>query len=106
MSATIDLTVDREAGALGARVDGLDLAAGFDERTVAALKAALQEHLVIALPGQGALTPGQQLELAHLWGEVAVHPYVPSIESHPGIMRIYDPNELTTVWHQDVTRGR
>lgn len=97
------LAITRLAGTLGARIDCVELARGFDASTVDALRAALDEHLVIHLPGQGAMTSAQQLEFARLWGEVAVHPYVPSIEGHPGIMRIYDPNELTTVWHQDVT---
>lgn len=97
------LSLTRLAGTLGARIDGIDLASGFDQALVDALHDALDEHLVIHLPGQSAVTSAQQLEFARLWGEVAVHPYVPSIEGHPGIMRIYDPNELTTVWHQDVT---
>ena len=97
------LAATRLAGTLGARVDGLDLARAWAPGTVAALRDALDEHLVIYLPGQSAMTSAQQLEFAREWGEVAVHPYVPSIDGYPGIMRIYDPNELTTVWHQDVT---
>ena len=67
------------------------------------LEARIDEHLVISLPGQGDVTSAQQLEFAGLWGEIAVHPYVPSIEGYPAIMRIYDPNELTTAWHEDTT---
>ncbi|MCB0995075.1 MAG: TauD/TfdA family dioxygenase [Acidimicrobiales bacterium] len=102
-TTTAAATVTRLAGTLGARIDGLRLADGWDADTIALLRSALDEHLVIYLPGQGDLTSAQQLEFAHGWGEIAVHPYVPSIEGHEGIMRIYDPNELTTVWHQDVT---
>lgn len=102
-NAVTRLAVTRLAGTLGARIDGLDLARGWQDDTVAALRTALDEHLVIYLPGQGAMTSAQQLAFAAQWGEIAVHPYVPSIDGYPGIMRIYDPNELTTVWHQDVT---
>lgn len=91
------------AGTLGARIDGIRLADGWDDATIDLLRRALDEHLVVHLPGQGDLTPAGQLAFAHAWGEVAIHPYVPSIEGHPGIMRIADPNELTTIWHQDVT---
>lgn len=97
------MTVTRLAGTLGARVEGLTLADGFDAETVARLRELLDEHLVLHIPGQNDVTPAQQLEFARHWGEIAVHPYVPSIEGYPGIMRIYDPNELTTVWHQDTT---
>lgn len=100
---TATLTVTRLAGTLGARVEGVTLARGFDAELVDVLRRLLDEHLVVHLPGQGDLTPTQQLEFASLWGEIAIHPYVPSIEGHPGIMQIGDPNELTTVWHQDVT---
>jgi taurine dioxygenase len=102
-TTTADFTVTPLGGTLGARIDGVRLADGFDQALVDRLREALDEHLVIFLPGQQDLTPGQQLELAGMWGEIAVHPYVPSIEGFPGIMRIYDPNELTTVWHEDTT---
>jgi len=91
------------AGSLGVRVDGVDIARDCSVELVEALRAILDEHLVIHIPGQAALTPAQQLEFAALWGEIAIHPYVPSIDGYPGIMQIADPTELTTVWHQDVT---
>lgn len=97
------MQVTREAGSLGATVTGLDLASGPTPELVASLRVALLEHLVLCIPGQAAMTPAQHLEFARLWGEVAVHPYVPSIEGHEGVMRIYDPNELTATWHQDMT---
>jgi taurine dioxygenase len=95
--------VERQAGALGAYVTGVDLAAGFDDATVADLRAALLEHLVICIRGQRALTSEGQLDFVRRWGTVLVHPYVPSIEGYPGIMRIYDPNPVTTTWHADTT---
>jgi taurine dioxygenase len=95
--------VERQAGSLGAVVTGVDLAAGWGDALVAALRSALLEHLVICIRGQSALPPEGQLEFARAWGTVLVHPYVPSIEGHPGVMRIYDPNPVTTTWHADTT---
>ena len=104
MSATEpQTTVTPLAGSLGVRIDGIDLTADSSEALVGALRVILDEHLVIHLPAQADLTPEQQLAFAELWGEIAIHPYVPSIGGHPGIMQIADPTELTTVWHQDVT---
>jgi taurine dioxygenase len=97
------ITVEREAGALGARVTGVEVARGVDDATLAAIKAAFLEHCVIYLPGQGDMTPDDQLAFAARWGEVVVHPYVPSIEGYPGVMRIYDPNPVTVTWHADTT---
>lgn len=91
------------SGSLGVRLEGVDVATDGSEALVETLRVILDEHLVIHLPGQAALTPEQQLTFAGLWGEIAIHPYVPSIDGHPGIMQISDPTELTTVWHQDVT---
>lgn len=105
-TTTTDVVVERQAGALGAYVYGVDLAAGFDDALVAQLRAALLEHLVICIRGQEALTPDGQLAFARLWGTVLVHPYVPSIEGHPGVMRIYDPNAVTQTWHSDTTHVR
>lgn len=93
------------AGALGAMVTGVDLHAGVDEATFGEIKAAFLAHGVICLRGQSAMTPEDQLAFAAWWGEVSVHPYVPSIEGYPGIMRIYDPNPVTQTWHADTTHA-
>jgi taurine dioxygenase len=97
------MTVEREAGALGARITGIDIAHGISDETLTQLKAAFLENCVIYLPGQQAMTPDDQLAFAKRWGEVVVHPYVPSIDGYPGIMRIYDPNPVTVTWHADTT---
>jgi taurine dioxygenase len=49
------------------------------------------------------MRPEDQLAFAARWGEISIHPYVPSIEGYPGIMRIYDPNTITQAWHADTT---
>ena len=103
MPTTVELDVRRQAGALGAIVTGVDLAGGVDDRTFAAVHAAFLEHMVICIRGQAAMTPEDQLAFAARWGEISVHPYVPSIEGYPGIMRIYDPNPVTVTWHADTT---
>jgi taurine dioxygenase len=107
---TDTMITERQAGSIGALITGVDLAAtlGSDDdaaidATVAALRAALLEHLVICIRGQAALDPDGQLAFARRWGTVLVHPYVPSIEGHPGIMQIYNTNAITETWHADTT---
>jgi taurine dioxygenase len=103
------MVVERQAGSIGALVTGVDLVtalrgdAATADATVAALRAALLEHLVICIRGQAALDPEGQLDFARRWGTVLVHPYVPSIEGHPGIMKIYQSNAITETWHADTT---
>jgi taurine dioxygenase len=112
-TSTVELTVERQAGSIGALVYGTDLAALFNDpstadqslatATVAALRQALLDHLVICIRGQSALRPEGELEFARRWGTVLVHPYVPSIDGHPGIMLISNTNSVTETWHADTT---
>jgi len=100
------MTVRRLAGALGAELTGLDLRVLPDEATFATVKAAFLEHQVICIRGQAAMTPDDQLAFAALWGEISIHPYVPSIEGYPGIMKIFDTNPITQTWHADTTHAK
>ncbi len=43
------------------------------------------------------------MAFAARFGEISVHPYVPSIEGYPGLMRISEPTPVTTTWHADTT---
>ena len=105
MAVAQELRVRQLGTALGAELLGLDLAAGVDDETVAAIRAVFLEHQVICIRDQQAMTPDDQLAFAARWGEVAIHPYVPSIDGYPGIMRIYDPNPITQTWHADTTHA-
>jgi taurine dioxygenase len=99
------IQVRKEAGSLGASVRGIDLTRPLDDETTAELQAAFLEHLVIAIKGQEAMTPDDQLAFAARWGDLVVHPYVPSIEGHPGVMKVYDPTPVTVTWHSDTTHA-
>ena len=94
------------AGALGAEVIGLDLTGGIEGSEFSAVRDALHESGVICIRDQAAMTPEDQLAFAGNWGEISIHPYVPSIEGYPGIMKIYDPNPITQTWHSDSTHMR
>jgi taurine dioxygenase len=106
VTTTTELRVDRQAGALGAVITGVDLSKPVDDETVASIRRAFLEHQVICIRGQAAVTPEDQLAFSARWGEISHHPYVPSIEGYPGIMRIYDPNPVTVTWHADTTHAR
>lgn len=58
------------AGALGARIEGLDLAAPLDAETLEAVREAFRRHLVLIFSDQGHLTPQQQARFATHWGEL------------------------------------
>ena len=99
------MEVLRQAGAVGAYVRGVDLARPVDAPLFERLREALLEHHVICLRDQD-VSPERQLEFAARWGRIFVHPYVPSIEGHPGIMEVHDPHPITTVWHSDTTHSK
>ncbi|MBX6388375.1 MAG: TauD/TfdA family dioxygenase [Frankia sp.] len=102
-AAATQVKVERQTGALGALITGVDLAAGIDEDTFQVIYQAFLDHLVICIRGQQNLPPQGQLDFAARWGRISIHPYVPSIDGYPGVMRIYDPNPVTQTWHADTT---
>ncbi len=69
---TLDITVKPAAGALGAVVDGLDLAS-IDDAGVSSLRSLLDDHLVLFFPGQ-QLDDDSQLAFALRFGDFYVHP--------------------------------
>ena len=64
-------------GARGVRIEGVDVANDSRDQLVVALRAILDEHLVIHLPGQADLGPDALLEFAARWGEIGRHPSLP-----------------------------
>jgi taurine dioxygenase len=105
MTTTTPFTVQRTSAALGAVLTGLDLAAGVDDATLGAIQRAFLAYKVIVIRGQSAVTPAGQLDFAARWGEISVHPYVPSIDGYPGLMKIHNSTPLTQRWHADTTHA-
>ena len=99
------IAVQQQSGAIGAIITGVDLSATVDDTTFDVLHRALLDHYTICIRGQAAMTSDDQMSFAARWGEISVHPYVPSIEGYLGLMRIYDPNPITQTWHSDTTHA-
>jgi taurine dioxygenase len=105
MLATMDrLDVRRSSGALGAEIDGVDLAAPLDEATVGALRSALLDHIVIFFRDQ-SLSPHDLLALARRFGEVVEYPFVKGLPECPLVLPVIkEPHERSNfggVWHSD-----
>ena len=66
------LTVKPLSPVLGAEIAGVDLGRPLDDATVAAIEAALDDHLVVVLPGQ-TLTPAAFTDFARRWGRPEPH---------------------------------
>ena len=91
--------------AIGATAEGLDLAQPISGDTIAALKDALHDRLVLFFPDQH-LTPVQQRTFAGHFGPLHVHPIYPNIPETPEIIVLdTDARNLpdNDNWHTDVT---
>ena len=97
--------VERIGRHLGAEIKGLDLRQPLDQRTFAALEAALIEHKVLFARGQHLAT-AEHVRLSRMFGDLEVHPFRPEGE-FPEIMVLDNhkdnPVLSTDVWHSDTT---
>jgi taurine dioxygenase len=103
---TAPFRVERIAGALGAEVSGLDLSRPLSEDTIAALRRAWLEHLVLFFRDQD-LPPAAFLTFGRRFGEVIEYPFVKGLDDHPEIIPVLKlPHERVNfggVWHSDTT---
>jgi alpha-ketoglutarate-dependent taurine dioxygenase len=95
------LTVSRVAGRIGAEIGGVDLAEPLDERSVAAIRAALLEHKVVFFRAQ-RLDHGSQIAFARQFGELThAHPHEDAPpERFPQILTI-DPDRYAQKYGED-----
>lgn len=94
------------SGALGARVDGLDLREALDPAMVALLKKAFLRHHVLIFPGQDRMTPDQQIAFAAHWGEVhRMTATQKCLDGNPAVLLLDTQGErpYTDTWHADMT---
>ena len=100
------ITVTPVAGALGAEVGGVDLAADLDADTVADIRRAFLAHHVVFFRDQ-QLTPEAQLAFGRRFGELDTHPFVEAMDGYPELIEIVtEPDDRFNFgggWHTDVT---
>ena len=98
-----NITVIPFAGAMGAEIEGVDLA-NLEDATFDELYAAWLRHHVVVLRDQ-KITPEQQIEFAHRFGEIHHHPYMKGMDDYPDILEIVkEPDSSYTfgaAWHTD-----
>ncbi len=102
----VTMDVRRVAGALGAEVQGVDLAHALDDDQVAALRNAWHEHLVLFFRDQH-LTPAQFMAFARRIGRPVEYPFVKGIEGYPEIIEVkklaHETVNFGGIWHSDTT---
>jgi taurine dioxygenase len=94
------------AGALGAEIQGVDIAHRLNATVVSEIRQALLDHLVVFLRNQ-KLTPRQQLEFASAFGEPMEYPQLTGLPECPLITPVIKlPHERVNfggIWHSDTT---
>lgn len=89
--------------ALGAELEGIDLAA-LDDGAFDRIHAALLAHHVLVFRDQ-RLAPSEQLALARRFGRIHLHPFVEGLPDHPEVLEILktetDTRNFGGRWHSD-----
>jgi taurine dioxygenase len=92
------------SGALGAEILDIDLARDLSDATVAAIRAAWLEHLVVFFRAQ-TLTPAQFLDVAKRVGEPVEYPFVKGLDGFPQITPVikleHEKVNFGGLWHSD-----
>jgi taurine dioxygenase len=90
--------------ALGAEVEGLDLAEPMGGNTAQALLQALGDHGILVLRNQD-LSPDQHRAAAQALGRININRFFPAVDGHPDIAEVRkEPDQKTNVgssWHTD-----
>jgi alpha-ketoglutarate-dependent taurine dioxygenase len=90
---------------LGAEITGVDLTAEVPDEVIADLRRALHDYKVIFFRDQ-PMTPPQHVAFARRFGDLEVHPFLPSNTGEPELVRFEKTAEASgyeNSWHHDVT---
>lgn len=94
------------SGAIGAEIHGLDLSAPLADETVAEIRQALLEHLVLFFRGQQLDPPGF-MAFGQRFGPLSRYPFVRGMDDFPDIVEVVKREDerinFGGIWHSDTT---
>ena len=92
------------AGAIGAEIAGVDLSGELDDATIAAIRQAWLDHLVIFFRGQN-LPPARLLAVARRFGQPVEYPFLKGLDGFPEITPVvkleHERVNFGGLWHTD-----
>ena len=105
-SAPQTIAIHPIAGALGAEISGVDLSGDLSTDTIAEIRQALLDHLVIFFRDQD-ITPARHLAFSRRFGEPVDYPLVKGLDGFPEIVPVVKLEHETVnfggLWHSDTT---
>jgi alpha-ketoglutarate-dependent taurine dioxygenase len=102
-ASTVTLDLRRVTGRIGAEVFGLDLSGELDPGTVAAIRAAVNEHKALVFHDVDLDDAAQQRFAAHFGPLTTAHPTVPAVDGAPNVLPVDSEQGVANHWHTDVT---
>lgn len=100
------MNVEKVTSRIGARVSGIDLTQPLDTATVAEIRAALLDNLVLFFVGQKPLDERQHIRLARYFGEIDVPEFKTAASTHAEVMvldQVSPKGQGSDSWHADNT---
>ncbi|MGR9092827.1 MAG: TauD/TfdA dioxygenase family protein, partial [Gammaproteobacteria bacterium] len=100
------IKVKRLTPAIGAEISGVRLDAELSDETIAKIRAALLEHLVIFFRDQ-SLDPASLVKFSRRFGKIGYYPFVAGMDGHPEVVEVAKkPDETINfggLWHTDTS---
>jgi taurine dioxygenase len=100
------ITVKPLAGAIGAEIFGVDLSQDVAPDTLAEIRRAFLDYIVIVFRDQN-LTPDTQKAFSHNFGSSHINDFFPTVEGHPDVQLVAknpeDTRNVGDAWHTDVS---
>ncbi|GGN55120.1 taurine dioxygenase [Streptomyces albiflavescens] len=98
-----DLQIHQVTGTIGARISGIDIAKPLDDDTVAAVRAALNEHKALVFDDVDLDDEGQQAFARQFGDLTTAHPTVSAVDDAPNVLPVDSERGRANHWHTDVT---
>jgi taurine dioxygenase len=103
-NSTKNIDIRPLAGALGAEIHGVDLAAGLSDAQFSDIRRAFHEHSVIFFRDQD-LAPEDHIAFAQRWGQINVNRFFKAVDGYPIIAEVRkEPDQQRNIgggWHTD-----
>ena len=97
------LDVRKLTARIGAEVAGLSPDLDLDSETIAAVRAALNEHKALVFRGISLDDEGQQRFAGYFGPLTSAHPTVPAVDGEPNVLPVDSEDSRANHWHTDVT---